>query len=99
MSSRLISLFIVAVLALGGTGAFGKVSSGKAAQQDVLELMPASLAGGGHERGFCRLKPVGVTAGGQEFSPGAPFANAGVGQQCVLPVPPRDIFENIALAR
>lgn len=98
MSKRLIPLFIVAVFALSGPAAFAKVSSGNAPQSDLLELLPERLVDDLHERGFCDLKPVGVTVDGQE-SPGAPFANARAEQRCTLPVPTRDIFENIAWAR
>ena len=98
MPKRLISLFIVAVFALSGPAVFAMVYPGNAPQLDLLELLPESLADDLHERGICDLNPVGVTVGGQESSV-APFANARAEQRCMLPVPPRDIFENIARAR
>ncbi len=99
MSKCLTSLLIIAVFTFGGSVAFAKASSGKVQQKDLLELLPDNPSGNRDGRGFCDLQPASMSLSGQAILFGANFVDARAEKKCLLPVPPRDIFENIAWMR
>lgn len=95
MINRLIPLWIGAALTFSGPIAYANVSPAVETRQDLIDVMPKTLSEELNRSGFCDLSSFGATVGGQTFAPDAPWAGRQGQTPCVLPVPPRDIFEHI----
>jgi hypothetical protein len=99
MATRSIMLMMVAVFTFNAAIAHARVSPALTGHHDFVKLLPKVLTDDSSGRGFCDLHLVRIAVGGHAFDPGEPFARGRMEAPCMLPVPPRDVFENIARAR
>lgn len=99
MRNRLIPLMFIAVLSLGSGATYAKALPAAAMHQNLLDLIPETLTEESSASGFCDLHPMDARTVGRIEAPISPWAGEKGQSQCVLPVPPRDVFEHIASLR
>ena len=103
MRKRLLPLLIVAALMFGGPVAYGKVSpelsehEHPSAHRDLIEAISGGMLEAPDVRGFCDFGRMHADAPSLVAGAESPWTPRQGRDHCVLPVPPRDIFEHIAL--